>query len=100
VVSAAGSLSDDVVVVAVSISASPDVDEPPGASPPLSPDAGAWPDSSDFNWSSFTHVSSMQSASLARKTRAKISPMPFWVSANHWVRRAKREAKKRLAKLD
>ena len=58
----------------------------------------------DFSWSPSTHVS-VPSEFFAHTSSkcpifAKKSVMPLVVSANHWVRRAKREAKKRVVKLD
>ena len=50
------------------------------------------------NSSGVTQVSPTHSISV-RTSPAKNFAMPLVVSANHWVRRAKREVKKRLVKL-
>jgi hypothetical protein len=52
------------------------------------------------NCSCVTHVSPKHSFSRAVSVSEMMLAIPFAVSANHWVRRAKKEVKKRPVKLD
>ena len=100
-------VADGVVVLIVSVLSCDGADEPSGASAstPLMPGApAAVAPSSDLSWSPSTHVS-VPSEFFAHTSSkwpifAKKSVMPLVVSANHCVSRAKRDAKKRLVKLD
>ena len=91
------------VVVAPPASAPPPMaGELAGAPPPPFPDAGApalVPARIAASWSPLAHTSEpservVQSSCVCRRA-AKKSVMPLVVSANHWVRRVKRDAKKR-----
>ena len=94
-----GATSDDVVVVAVSVSGLASADEPLGAScVAADAPAAAEPVSNDLNSSFGRHASPTHSLSVCTSP-AKNLVMPLAALANQCVRRVKREVKKRLVKL-